>query len=154
MAAEEITKVAAIVGVLIAAGTLVKAVIEYTYQGVQKRAEHFLQMRRRFKENEVFKELCSLLDRDEQALANMPFKDKRDLLGFFEEVAIMVNSGLIRKEVAHYMFGYYAIRCGDSRNFWSNVNRTSRYWALFRDFAETMKSMEQAFAYDPRRYRF
>jgi hypothetical protein len=39
-------------------------------------------------------------------------------LGFFEEVALMMNSGLIRKEVAHYMFGYYAIHCWDSKNFW------------------------------------
>jgi hypothetical protein len=83
-----------------------------------------------------------------------PFKEKRDLLGFFEEIALMMNSGLIRNEVAHYMFGYYAIKCWESKYFWSTVYRESIYWSLFRDFVEQMKQIEQSFQYNKRKFRF
>jgi hypothetical protein len=111
-------------------------------------------MRYRLKDSAVFQEICALLEADDQKLDEVPFKDKRDLLGFFEEVALMMNSGLIRKNVAHYMFGYYAIRCWESEHFWSNVNRESIYWALFRDFATTMKTMEKTFGVTTAQYRF
>jgi hypothetical protein len=46
-----------------------------------------------------------------------------------------LNLGIIRREVAHYMFGYYAIRCWDSDASWHGVNRNSPYWSLFKNFA-------------------
>jgi hypothetical protein len=147
-------EIATVAGVLLALGTLIKGVIEYAHQGAQKRAEHFVAMRKRLKENAVFEELCALLETDDPKLREIPFKDKRSLLGFFEEVALMMNSGLIRKDVAHYMFGYYAIRCWESEHFWSEVNRKSTYWALFRDFVEKMKALESSFSFHGRRYRF
>ena len=49
-----------IIGAVIALGALVKGVFEYTLQGAQRRAEQFVSMRHRFKENETFRELCSL----------------------------------------------------------------------------------------------
>lgn len=69
--------------------------------------------------------------------------EKRNFLGFFEEIALLSNSGLIRKEVAHYMFGYYAIRCWQSKNFWYNMERDSPYWFLFRKFAIDMQEIEK-----------
>lgn len=149
---------AAVFGGLIALVTFVKSVLEYVNQGVQKRAEHFIEMRRRLKENETFKQLCALLETDDPALAAIPFADKRDFLGFFEEVALMLNSGLIRKEVVHYMFGYYALRCWESEHFWQNgnhgVNRDSIYWSLFRDFTQRMQEAEREYRYTRRRFRF
>jgi hypothetical protein len=67
---------------------------------------------------------------------------------------LLMNSGLIRKSVAHYMFGYYALRCWESEYFWLDVNRNSPYWAAFRTFVEQMKRIEQGFDYSPRRFRF
>jgi hypothetical protein len=135
MTLENWKDLATIIGVGIAAFTFVKVLFEYMDQGAQKRVERFLEMRKRLKENNLFKELCSLLEHGDPKLAAMPFKDKRELLGFFEEIAIMLNSGVTRKEVAHYMFGYYAIRCWESDDFWQGVNRDSPYWALFKNFA-------------------
>ena len=146
--------VSEIAGAVIALGALIQGLIEYTHQGAQKRAEHFLNMRQRLKESEVFEELCSLLETDDPRLSEIPFKDKRSLLGLFEEVALMMNSGLIRKDVAHYMFGYYAIRCWESRNFWSDVNRDSIYWSLFKDFVKKMRAIESSFSFRSWRYRF
>ena len=87
-------------------------------------------------------------------LQSVPYKDKRDYLGFFEEIALMVNSGIIRIELAHYMFGYYAIRCWESDCFWGDVNRDSQYWVLFKEFVRKMKEIENTFTYDERKFRF
>ena len=89
-----------------------------------------------------------------QALRAVPFKVKRDYLGLFEEIAIAMNSGLIKAEVAHYMFGYYALLCRDSPDFWSNVNRASPYWSLFHDFCDQMEIERDHFAFRRQDYRF
>ena len=150
---ESAKDIAVIAGAAIALMTLVKGVVEYGRQGAQKRAEHFIEMRKRLKENDSFKEMCALLENDDAKLLEMPFREKRDLLGFFEEVALMMNSRLIRPAVAHYMFGYYAIRCWHSQNFWSDVNRHSYYWTLFADFVKRMEAQEAGFKFRRRRYK-
>ena len=145
---------AAALGALVALLTLIKGVYEYAKQGAQKRAAQFVEMRRRFKENDTFKEIASFIEDNDPKLSSMPFKDKREYLGFFEEVALMVNSGLIKPEVAHYMFGYYAIRCWENDAFCGDVNRDSLYWSLFKEFVAKMKSIENSFVYNECRLRF
>jgi alpha-D-ribose 1-methylphosphonate 5-triphosphate diphosphatase PhnM len=146
--------IATIAASLIALVTLVIGVLEYSRQGAAKRAEHFLEMRRRLKENERFRIIAELLDTNDAELSNISFKDKRDYLGLFEEVALSMNSRLIRRQVAHYMFGYYAIRCWESQSFWGDVNRNSIYWRVFRDFVEQMQEVERGFNYHRRDFRF
>ena len=60
-----------------------------------------------------------MLEARDPALADMDFVGKRDFLGFFEEIALARNSGLINDDVVHYMFGYYAMMCYDSGPFWT-----------------------------------
>jgi hypothetical protein len=84
-----------------------------------------------------------LLEHDDPKLTTISFGTKRDFLGFFEDIALMNNSGLINDQVIHYMFGYYAIRCYQSQNFWTEVNKDSPYWKLFSKFAEKMENIEQ-----------
>lgn len=145
--------------------TFVKALIEYSQQGRQKRAEHFFALRHRLKETPEFAEIAALLDTAgaadkgladaaEAELAAMPFQVKRDYLGLFEEVALAVNSGLVKRQVAHYMFGYYAILCWESQAFWSNVNKFSEYWKLYEDFYWQMKEQQRSFAFDRADFRF
>jgi hypothetical protein len=66
----------------------------------------------------------------------------------------MLNSGLIRAEVAHYMFGYFAIKAYDSQHFWEGEDKSDRYWALFRDFAERMKEVDKSFRFNREKLRF
>jgi hypothetical protein len=146
--------VAEIVGVCIALITLIKGVIEFRLQGTQKRAEQFLQMRDRYAE---FSELCALLEHNDDVgnkqLQEMSFKLKRDFLGLYEEIALMMNSGILRPQVAHYMFGYYALRCAENNAFWQGLNYESSYWSLFRDFVNQMKQVEQNFQYTRETFR-
>ena len=154
MTLTNIRDVATIFGVVIALLALIKGLVEYIKQGSQKRAEHFLTIRKRLKENDVFKHICALFEIDDPDLINVPFKDKRDFLGLFEEVAIGMNSGLIKLSVAHYMFGYYAIQCWESQYFWKDVYRDSIYWIVFKDFVKQMKEIEEAFQFKRRKFKF
>ncbi|MET0752472.1 MAG: hypothetical protein ABWZ66_03830 [Pyrinomonadaceae bacterium] len=146
--------IATIVGGVVALFALIKGVYEYVKQGSQKRAEQFFEMRNRFKDNDSFKEIADLTESDNSKLKDIPFKEKREYLGFMEEVAIAVNSELIKPEIAHYMFGYYAIKCWKSQNFWSGVNRDSIYWIVFKNFVEKMQGIEENFEYDEKKLRF
>ena len=152
MTLDDARNIATIVGVALGLLALLKGFHEYVQQGKQKRAEHFIAMRRRFKENPSFIELCDLLEDDDARLGEMPFKKKRDFLGFFEEIAIMCNSGLLRPEIAHYMFGYYVIDCWRSEHFWKNVDRDANYLSLFKDLALQMMAIEGAFRFERTRY--
>lgn len=149
-----ILDVAAVSGGLVAIVTLGLGVLEYRRQNALKRAEHFGKLRETLKSNNAFRAICELLEDDDPALQDVPFADKRDFLGYFEEVAISLNSGLIRLHVAQYMFGYYAIRCEDSIHFWNTVNKDALPWTLFRNFAGRMKSLEASSSYSPRFYRY
>jgi len=65
-----------------------------------------------------------------------------------------MNSGLIKPQVAHYMFGYYALLCWESEEFWTGVNRLSDYWSLFADFCEQMKLQHEEFNYRREDFQF
>jgi hypothetical protein len=153
MSLEQLANFAIAAGGVITLVSIVFALHEYIRNGTLRRADDFIMLRRRLKENETFRRICGLLDRDDPALAGESFENKRDLVGLFEEVALMLNSGLMRKQVAHYMFGFYAIQCYESRHFWANMNLASPYWSLFRDFAEKMKHEQQTFQYRASDYR-
>lgn len=122
--------------------TFMMGVIQYTRQGHDARATQFVQMRRRFLEDPAFRELLNLLASDDPKLAQMPIQDRRNFVGFFEEVALMVNSKIIKPGVAHYMFGYYVLLVDRSEHFWEGLDRQSVYWEVFRQFAAQMRSVK------------
>ncbi len=143
-----------IIGGLITIIAFANGLLEYRRQGAQKRVEHFTLLRRRLKENPIFKEICSLMFADDPRLADVDAQDKRDFIGLLEEVALMTNSGLIRTELAHYMFGYYTVKCSESKDFWANLTLDETYWNLFHDFAREMKAKEVSHVYNRKRLRF
>lgn len=133
--------VAIIFGGVLALTTFFSGIFEYIRQGHQHRAAHFVQMRRRFLEDPLFREILNLMATDSAELRKTPIQDRRNFVGFLEEVALMVNSGLIRKEVAHYMFGYYVLLTDRCDNFWDGLDRESQYWSVFRQFTVLIKTL-------------
>jgi hypothetical protein len=134
---------------IIAAGvigfiTFLTGLLEYVRQGRQHRAQNFVQMRRRFLETPQYRQILDKLAVDDPTLAEESIQEKRNFIGFLEEVALMVNSRLIRREVAHYMFGYYVLLAARSEHFWSGLDKESQYWTVFRDFADEMKRMNES----------
>lgn len=153
MTLEDSKNIAVIVGAVVGCLSLIKAVYEYTKQTAQTRAEEFFRLDKKFLEDECFEELFNLLEDDDPRLKDVPMATKIRFLGFYENVALMKNSGLMKPHVAHYMFAYYAIRCAESENFWSEINKDSPYWALFTHFTEEMKAIEKDFIFKPHRYK-
>ena len=151
---EAIRDAVLVVGAIVALSSLLLSINEYKRQGSQKRAEHFLELRRKLKTNPSFQSIVDMLEYDAPELSSVAYIEKREFLGALEEVALMMNTGLIRPEVAYYMFGYDTIRCWDSQHFWSDMNRESTYWGLFRKFAQMMKRFEDAGELDPGSLRF
>jgi predicted ATPase len=153
--AQMITAIIAALGVIVAAVSALKALAEYRKQGITKRSEIFLQMRSRLREDESFKRIC---EHDDERLREESLVEKDRFIGFFEELALLRNSGFINDHVTLYMFGYFAVRCFESKNLWntsekdSHLNRDHPLWALFMDFAEQMQGAERTFRYERRHF--
>jgi hypothetical protein len=150
---EDIRNIAIAIGVMISGVALLKAAVEYTRQSAQDRADKFQELRAIYKNNKDIRYLEKLLEEDSDELMEIDFSKKLELLGFYEDLALMYKSGVIKKHVCHYMFSYYAIRCWDSEKFWTDANRDSPYWALFRWFALEMKDIENDFKFSHRKYK-
>lgn len=131
---------AIIAGTIFAGLTLWKALIEYSRQGVQKRAEFFFSLNRRLSENNEFVRILQLLEFDNPEVEAVSFGVKRELLGLFEEVAVLLNSGLINEDVALHFFGYYALDCWDNELFCRDLERDGPEWIVLRKFVGRMRS--------------
>lgn len=146
--------VAIIFGGVLALTTFFSGMFEYIRQGHQHRAANFVQMRRRFLEDPLFRDILNLMATNTPALKKTPIQDRRNFVGFLEEVALMVNSRLIRKEVAHYMFGYYVLLTDRCEDFWDGLERESQYWSVFRQFSSQMTELSHAPPASPQDLRF
>jgi hypothetical protein len=93
----------------------------------------------------VFVEISHFLEEDDIQLATLDFEKKRAYLGFFQELSLIMDAGLMREGITYYMFGYYAIRCFESQNFWKGVQRQSLYWGVFTHFANKMLEIDKKF---------
>ncbi len=133
--------VSIVVAGVVALTTFFSGVVEYARQANLRRGEAFVAMRRRFLEDALFREILNLLDRDDPRLAQMPVQDRRNFVGFLEEVAILVESKMISRQIAHYMFGYYVLLADDSQNLWVGLRKEDRHWSLFRLYAAENRAM-------------
>lgn len=119
-----------------------------------KAREFFFSISKRIESNRTYVQILQMLEADDPKVAEVPLGDRRELLGLFEEVAILLNSGLVRESVAHYFFGYFAIDCGESGPMWTGLDRESPHWIVLRDFVSRMKDYGARASYDRSRYRF
>ena len=126
---------------IVAIFTLIKGYSEYRLSVKQKRSELYETYRKKLKENVTIRSVVDALEND-NGIAQIPRIDKYMFLGFYEDIALLMNTGLIKPEIAHYMFGYYAMRCWENDVFWEEINRKSHYWRVFREFVEKMKNLE------------
>lgn len=130
---------AIVLGTVIGLITFFFGALEYMRQNRQSRVQAFIEMRRRFLETPRFRELLELLASDDERLKQVGVQDKRNFLGFLEEIALMVESDLIKREVAGYMFGHYVSLSRQSKNLWFGLDPGSVYWTVFHRFAEDME---------------
>jgi hypothetical protein len=102
-----------------------------------KRTEFFLNQHRRLFDNpELYSVLCLIDSDSEKLLPEEMWDKKRKFLTFIEEMALLVESKQIDKDVACYMFGYYARCAKEGENFSHGINMSKEYWGLFYIFCE------------------
>ena len=154
MTLQDLASLAVIVAALLGVPTLIIGLLEFSRQGAQRRVSHYLELQNRLRTDTVLHQMFKLLESDSPRLRKYSTADRAHLLGVFEELALMLNSRLVTKHVAHYMFGYPALLCWQSKNFWHGLDRENPYWALFRDFASQMKAVQDSFSFNRRDFRF
>jgi hypothetical protein len=147
---ETIVKYAAGITAIVAVGaflvTNIRSFIEYSRQNSLKRFEKYTELAGNWAEDKNIQMIIKLLDEGPpHKLRTLPFENKRAFLEFYEDIAIMRYSGLMKKRIAYYMFGFYTIRCNESHDFWFNLEeeKEKHWWSLFRRFAAEMKQIEQ-----------
>jgi len=128
---------------IVAIFTLIKGYKEYVKSNKQKRVELFKDYRNKLKENEIIKNILDLLETKNPEIRDLPKFDRYLFIGFYEEIALLVNSNLLKPEIAHYMFAYYAKLCWNNKDFWHDINRESMYWRVFKEFVEKMENLEK-----------
>jgi hypothetical protein len=102
-----------------------------------KRVEFTLTQHRRLFDDPILYGVLRILDGDPVALREHEmWNPKRKFLTFFEEIVLLVNSGYIKRDVALYMFGYYAVAAHSGANFRHGISYTPESWYLFMGFAE------------------
>lgn len=102
-----------------------------------KRTEFFLAQHRRLFDDEALYSVLCLIDADKAELAHVTmWNAKRKFLTFIEEIALLVRSEQIKKDVALNMFGYYASRARSGKNFSIGINPSRQHWSLFYWFAD------------------
>jgi hypothetical protein len=132
-----------IVAGAIAVFTLWLGMFQHSRQSLALRAQQFVDMRRRFLENPMFREIMNLVAVHDPEVADKPIQDRRNLAAFFEEVALLVNSRHMKPEVAHYMFGYYAAQIDQCPDFWQGLDKEGEYWRVFREFVSKMEGVAE-----------
>lgn len=109
-----------------------------------KRVEFTLAQHRRLFDDPVLYSVMRFLDGDHPQLAiNEMWDPKRKFLTFMEELCLLVNDGLVDRDIAHYMFGYYAATAYDGKNFREGIEWKPEFWGLFFAFAEETKVRPQ-----------
>lgn len=139
-----IIKTIAIAGTaIVAIITLIKGYLEYKLTSTQKRSDLYERLGTKLETDETLKLIIHYLEIEDPEIKNLSRFDRYKFLRFYEDIALIMNSGLIKPEIAHYMFSYYAIQCYHSDNFWYEIERNSIYWRVFNEFVEKMENLEQ-----------
>jgi hypothetical protein len=121
-----ITAIVAVCTALVGVATFIQSVLEYIKEGSTKRAEQFLLMRLRLRENADSVAICEMLESKDNRLCDVPLLKKDNFIGFFEELYLLWNSRVFNDEVVFYMFGYFALLCWRNDNFWFGLNSSTK----------------------------
>jgi hypothetical protein len=144
-------------GAVVAAATLIKGYREYVQQNRQKRFEYVASRKDKAAKNENFQKIVRLLQAGNDAPVEewnqITLNDRIEFLTYYEEIALMVNSKFIRREVAHYELGQHLVRGWESDAFWNitvDVGQGRLYfrkddtrWTVLKNFVNDMSSLDR-----------
>jgi hypothetical protein len=132
---------------VVAVGTFVKAVAEFRLQNRLKRFEKYQEMNKLYNESPNLTAFRDALRMGGDILANYDVIEKYKFMAFYEDIAMMCQSGLMRIEVAAYLFGYDAREASGRPEFVANLDdvRNDPNWTLFWNFCNRLDACIAAF---------
>jgi hypothetical protein len=149
---------AAGISAVVAVCVFAKSIYEYTLQNKLKRFEKYQDIAGQWDENKDLQKIRQLLEfEDKEKLAKAAANTKENFIHCYEDIAVMYESGLLSERMAFYMFGYYAIRSYQSKEFWNGLDKSDVYFTLFCRFAARMEVIEKRIRDkldDPQRWKF
>jgi len=143
MTLEDLKNLVTILGIFGTVGVFIKGIFEFSRQNAMRRLELFQSMRKRFEESPSIKRVRDALESDgKDAFATLTKNDKVDFLAFYEDLALMVDTRMMRFDIAQYWFSFYVIMANDEDAFWVGLDPNLPYWKVVRQFAAKMKLAE------------
>jgi hypothetical protein len=149
---------------LVALAGGVKFLMEYIRDNRRKRLQLYGELRKEFRTNPHFSDIFEGLDEYDtddalekakaaKKLAGIRQDTRSEFAAFLEDVAMTMKAGALKKGVANYMFGYYAILCWETEPFWTGLRRCKAdpYWALLNEFVHEMKGERKTLETSPSR---
>jgi hypothetical protein len=122
---------------------LVMGYFEFLRQGRQRRSEKYFEL---VKEFSKYDDVIDLLRDDSPKLRKLKPSRRESFLGFYEDLALLLNSGLIQEHLAVYAFGYWLEKAWNSKYFWDDPkNRENGYWFLMRQLHFRILAREKGF---------
>ena len=120
-----------------------QAVYAFSKQNRLARFDKYSELSKGWSADKDIQRIKRLIEEDPKGeLSNLSAAEKEEYVAVFDEIALMVESRIVRKEIAFYMFGYYVIHCCDNEEFWTGMDKDSHYWSLFFRFAKEMKRID------------
>jgi hypothetical protein len=129
-----------VVSVIIALAVFIKGLVEYVHSNAVRRYEKFHQMSIRFDENSDIQKVCELLHNPNASTGPLTKQQKEVFICFMEEVYFMMNSGIIKRDLALYSFGYYAKMALCNEKFWQGLDKNELFYIHFIRFCRLASS--------------
>jgi hypothetical protein len=117
-----------------------------------KRFDKFQEFEKRYREEDALVKVREWIYREQNSnkvVTRPSAYDLQNFMEFFEEIAVMINSGLMNPDLASYTIGIDAARFYDTETQFHN----DPYWTLFNSFAQRMKARFNPTATEPRAVR-
>ena len=125
---------------IIALSVFLKGVIEFVHSNAIRRYEKFHQMSVRFDENAEIQKVCDLLHGANGSAETLTTQQKEVFICFLEEIYFMMNTGIMKRDLALYTFGYYGKMALDSEQFWQGLNKNEPFYVHFVEFCRLASS--------------
>ena len=143
----DFTQVASFIGAFIVA---ILGYLEYRSSNKLRNLQTFLDLESRYWSNPTFRQIIACLDdgTDESAetLQHIPLEDKIMFLAYYEKIILMADSGVLRRDVVNYFFGYYAMAAWKNDDFWTPpaLTRDDPYWGRYKTFCDDFERRENS----------
>ena len=125
---------------LVALGAAVVAFSQFRLVRAENRIKRFFDLGTAFRANAHFQTILNSIYGGVELPADVSLAHKIEFMGFFEDVAFLVKTGQMPRELAFYMFGgdvMAAMRQPELAAITDNA-----FWTLLKEFVSEMQSLE------------